>query len=57
VLVSLGLSALIFCGVHLLNARTSLSPPVLGARGRNAGLAILSAIGLYPDRRKSYWTL
>ena len=94
VLVSLGLSALVFYGFHLLNARTSLRPPVLGAWGRNALLlyllhgvviglfalppvpawyveapwwlvviqaavllGILSAIGVYLDRRKWYWTL
>lgn len=94
VLVSLGLSALIFNGFHLLNVRTSLRLPVLGAWGRNALLlyllhgviiglfvlpptpawyveapwwliviqaavllGILSAIGLYLDRRKLYWTL
>ena len=93
-LVSLGLSALVFYGFHLLNARTSLRPPVLGAWGRNALLlyllhgvviglfalppipawyveapwwlvviqaaallGILSAIGVYLDRRKWYWTL
>jgi len=94
VLVSLGLSALVFCGFHLLNARTALRPPVLAAWGRNALLlyllhgvvigifalppipvwyveapcglvvtqaavllGILSAIGLYLDRRKWYWAL
>jgi predicted acyltransferase len=94
VLVSLGLSALVFYGFRLLNERTSLRPPVLGAWGRNALLlyllhgvvigffalpaiptwyveapwllivaqaaallGILSAIGLYLDRRKAYWTL
>jgi predicted acyltransferase len=94
VLVSLGLSALVFFGFHLLSARTSLRLPVLGAWGRNALLlyllhgvviglfalppnpawyaeapwwlivsqatallGILSAIGLYLDRRKWYWTL
>jgi predicted acyltransferase len=94
VLVSLGLSALVLYGFHLLNARTSLRLPVLGAWGRNALLlyllhgvviglfalppipawyveapwwlivtqaaallGILSAIGLYLDRRKWYWTL
>jgi len=94
VLVSLGLSALTFYGFHLLEARTSLRLPVLGAWGRNALLlyllhgvvigvfalppnpawyveappwliviqaaallGILSAIGLYLDRRKAYWTL
>jgi predicted acyltransferase len=94
VLLSLGFSALVFYGFHLLNARTSLRPPVLGAWGRNALLlyllhgiviglfvlpaipawyvdaswwlvvvqaaallGILSAIGLYLDRRKWYWTL
>ncbi len=94
VLVSLGLSALIFYGFHLLNARTELRLPVLSAWGKNALLlyllhgvviglfalppypawyveapwpliiaqaaallAILTAIGLYLDRRKLYWTL
>jgi predicted acyltransferase len=101
VLVSLGLSALVFFGFHLLEARTSLTKipdrgrlPVLSAWGRNALLlyllhgvviglfalppypgwdveaqwwlivvqaaallGILSAIGLYLDRRKLYWTL
>jgi predicted acyltransferase len=94
VLVSLGLSALLFYGFHLLNTRTSLRLPILGAWGRNALLlyllhgvviglfalppypgwyveapwslivaqaaallGILSAIGLYLDRRKLYWTL
>ncbi len=94
VLVSLGLSALIFYGFHLLNARTELRLPILGAWGENALLlyllhgvviglfalppypgwyaeaswpliiaqaaallGILSAIGLYLDRRKLYWTL
>ena len=41
VLVSLGFSALVFYGFHLLNARTSLRPPVLGAWGRNALLLYL----------------
>jgi predicted acyltransferase len=94
VLVSLGLSACVFYGFHLLNARTRWRPPVLAAWGRNALLlyllhgvvigifalppipawyveaawwlvivqaaallGILSAIGLYLDRRKWYWTL
>jgi predicted acyltransferase len=95
VLVSLGLSALIFYSFHLLSARTTLRMPVLlGAWGRNALLlyvlhgvvigffalppypgwyieapwwliilqagallGILSAVGLYLDRRRLYWTL
>jgi predicted acyltransferase len=94
VLVSLGLSALIFYGLHLLEERTPLRLPILGAWGRNALLlyllhgivigvfalppipawyieapwwlivlqaaallGILSAIGLYLDRRRWYWTL
>jgi predicted acyltransferase len=50
VLVSLGLSALVFFGFHLLNERTSLRPPVLGAWGRNALLLYLLhgvVIGLF----------
>ena len=41
VLVGLGLSALIFYCFHLLNTRTSLPLPVLGAWGRNALLLYL----------------
>lgn len=92
--LSLGLSALVFYGFHLLNTRTRLRPPVLAAWGRNALLlyllhgvvigifalppipawyveaswwlviveaaallGILSAVGVYLDRRKWYWTL
>jgi predicted acyltransferase len=50
VLVSLGLSALVFYGFHLLNARTALRPPVLAAWGRNALLLYLLhgvVIGLF----------
>lgn len=93
-LVSLALSALIFGVFHLLEARTHLRLPVLGAWGRNALLLyllhgaviglialppspgwyadapvwltalqavlvilLLSAVGVFLDRRRWYWRL
>jgi predicted acyltransferase len=94
ILVSLGLSALIFGVFHLLETRVRLRLPVLGAWGRNAlllyllhgaviGLValppipewyvgapvwltalqavllilVLSAVGVFLDRRRWYWRL